>query len=95
VTQNSAAVCEADDIKHKNLEEIYALSKIESTPNLVKVSFIAKEPGIYKMLWSNSHSWFKFKTLNYRILVLKPDRSSSHLNSVDNDGPELVNRSEN
>ena len=39
---------------------------------MVKVSFIAKEPGIYKVLWSNDHSWFKAKTLHYKIAVLKP-----------------------
>jgi len=48
------------------------LTKLESHPNFVKVSFIAKEPGVYKVLWSNEHSWFKGKTLAYRISVLKP-----------------------
>lgn len=45
---------------------------MESHPNFVKVSFIAKEPGIYKVVWSNEHSWFKAKTLAYRISVLRP-----------------------
>jgi len=40
---------------------------------LVKVSYVAREPGIYKVTWSNVHSWFKAKTLMYRILVLKPE----------------------
>lgn len=48
------------------------MTKLESHPNFVKVSFIAKEPGVYKVLWSNEHSWFKGKTLAYRISVLKP-----------------------
>mmetsp|Transcript_10133 Transcript_10133/g.10088 ORF Transcript_10133/g.10088 Transcript_10133/m.10088 type:complete len:218 (+) Transcript_10133:917-1570(+) len=61
-----------DDNQHVNLEEIYMLTKIDSYPNPVKVSFIAKEPGIYKILWSNNHSWFKAKTLRYKISVLKP-----------------------
>mmetsp|Transcript_17153 Transcript_17153/g.12264 ORF Transcript_17153/g.12264 Transcript_17153/m.12264 type:complete len:232 (+) Transcript_17153:457-1152(+) len=61
-----------DDNQHLGLEEIYALTKIESYPNPVKVSFIAKEPGIYKILWSNNHSWFKAKTLRYKISVMKP-----------------------
>lgn len=38
----------------------------------MKVTFIAKEPGIYKIIWSNEHSWFKAKTLKYRISVLRP-----------------------
>lgn len=48
------------------------MTKLESHPNFVKVSFIAKEAGVYKVLWSNEHSWFKGKTLAYRISVLKP-----------------------
>lgn len=38
----------------------------------MKVSFIAKEPGLYKIVWSNEHSWFKAKTLKYKISVLRP-----------------------
>lgn len=55
-----------------NLEEIFNITKIESYPNPVKVSFIAKEPGLYKIVWSNEHSWFKAKTLKYKISVLRP-----------------------
>lgn len=54
------------------MEEIFPLQKVDSSPNLVKVSFIAKEAGVYKIIWSNNHSWFKAKTLRYRALVLKP-----------------------
>lgn len=61
-----------DETQHLDLEEIFQLSKIESYPNPVKVSFIAKEPGIYKIVWSNEHSWFKAKTLKYKISVLRP-----------------------
>ncbi len=56
-----------DETTHLNLEEIFSLTKIESYPNPVKVSFIAKEPGLYKIVWSNEHSWFKAKTLKYKI----------------------------
>ena len=59
-------------MQHVNLEEIFPLSKLDSHPNFVKVSFIAREPGLYKVVWSNEHSWFKQKTLNYRISVLRP-----------------------
>lgn len=75
VSSSSTVVSEGDDINHRNLDEIYPLRKIESSLELVKVSFIAKEPGVYKILWSNSHSWFKAKTLYYNILVLQPDVS--------------------
>ena len=60
-----------DDIQHKDLEDVYPLQKLETSPE-VRLSFIAKEPGIYKVLWSNTHSWFKSKTLSYKVLVLTP-----------------------
>jgi len=59
-------------VQYEELEEIFPLTKIESFPNFVKVSFIAKDAGIYKVLWCNNHSWFKGKTLAYRISVLRP-----------------------
>jgi hypothetical protein len=61
-----------DTITHDNLEEVYPITKVESSPNPVKVNFFAKEAGLYKILWSNDHSWFTAKTLRYRINVLKP-----------------------
>jgi hypothetical protein len=33
---------------------------------------LAKETGLYKIIWSNEHAWFKGKTLKYKISVLKP-----------------------
>eukprot|EP00347_Sterkiella_histriomuscorum_P002082 403369545 len=84
VTSNSQ-VSNEDEIQHQNLEEIFQLTQIESFPNFVKVSFIAKEPGIYKVLWSNDHSWFKGKTLAYRISVLKQVEEES-LDSLNNTG---------
>lgn len=72
VTPHSTVVTEGDDMQHKNLDVLFPLQKLESYPSLVKVTFIAKEAGVYKVSWSNSHSWFKAKTLLYRLLVLKP-----------------------
>ena len=65
-------VSSEEEIHHNDLEEIFPQTKLESHPNLVKVCFIAKDAGIYKVLWNNDHSWFKSKTLTYRISVLKP-----------------------
>lgn len=48
---------------------------------MVKVSYVAREPGVYKVVWSNAHSWFKAKTLMYRILVLKPEVETEQLAS--------------
>jgi hypothetical protein len=39
---------------------------------MVKVTFVAKEQGFYKVVFSNSHSWYRPKTLKYRFIVLKP-----------------------
>jgi hypothetical protein len=74
VKPESTFLTEEDEVSHKNLEEIFPLQKIESSPNLVKVNFIAKEAGVYKILWSNNHSWFKAKTLLYRLMVLSPNK---------------------
>ena len=39
---------------------------------MVKVTFVAKEPGFYKIVFSNGHSWFREKQLGFRYVVLKP-----------------------
>jgi hypothetical protein len=80
-------VSSEEEIHHNNLEEIFPQTKLESHPNLVKVSFIAKDAGIYKILWSNDHSWFKAKTLSFRSSVLKPVlvTESNSLNNSDFD----------
>ena len=65
---------------HCDTEEIFTLTKIECFAKPVKVSFIAKQPGIYKIVWSNEHSWFKGKTLKYRISVMKPAIIEESLN---------------
>ena len=65
-----------DEVSHLHLEEIFRLSKLDSSFKPVKVSFIAKDPGLYKIVWSNEHSWFKGKTLKYRISTLKPVKDS-------------------
>jgi hypothetical protein len=54
------------------LEEVFPLQTIESSENMVKVTFIAKEEGFYKIVFSNQHSWVRGKTLNYRYVVLNP-----------------------
>ena len=65
-------VTEGDDhISHRHLEIIEPLKKVESSPEIVTTTYIAKEPGVYKVTWSNEHSWFNKKTLLYRVAVLK------------------------
>ena len=38
----------------------------------MKVTFIAKEAGLYKIVLSNEHSWYRAKTLQLRYVVLEP-----------------------
>lgn len=54
------------------MEEVFPLQVIESSESTVKVTFIAKEPGFYKILFSNEHSWMRAKTLKFNYVVLKP-----------------------
>ena len=56
----------------ETMEVVYPMSLIESSESLVKVTFIAKEPGYYKIVFSNEHSWMRSKTLKMRYVVLKP-----------------------
>ena len=65
---------ENEKIVHPNteLEEVYPLKLIDSSEQVVKVTFIAKDVGFYKILFSNQHSWVRSKRLRYRYVVLKP-----------------------
>lgn len=61
----------------ENLEEVFPLQNIESQENMVKVTFIAKDEGMYKIVLSNSHSWMRSKTLMFRYIILRPVDSQS------------------
>ena len=78
-----------DEMNHQNLIEIFTLSKIDSSSKPIKVSYIAKEPGLYKFVWSNEHSWFKAKTLKYRISIVKPTQKDPHSHDYDMIGGDL------
>lgn len=41
------------------------------------MTFIAKEEGFYKILFSNTHSWMRSKQLKFRCVVLKPVGTST------------------
>ena len=51
-------------------KQIAPVQKFQSDINPVKCCYLVKKPGIYKLLWSNEHSWFKTKKLRYRVQVL-------------------------
>jgi hypothetical protein len=59
-----------NDNTHSELDEMLTLTRVDSSTKPVRVNFVAKEPGLYKILWSNAHSWFNGKHLNFNIVVL-------------------------
>ena len=63
---------ESIDHPTNQLEEIFPLQVIECSENMVRITFIAKETGFYKLLFSNEHSWIRAKNLKFRYVVLKP-----------------------
>ena len=54
------------------MQEVFPVQVIESSEHMVKVTFVAKEQGFYKVIFSNSHSWMRAKTLKFRYIVLRP-----------------------
>ena len=87
-------ISEENELQHEGLEDVFALTKIDSFPNPVKVTYIAKTPGLYKVLWSNEHSWLTGKTLKYRVSVLRPviegGDDKQVLDMGQSSGPELI-----
>ena len=63
-----------ETIEHpmEKMEVVFPIQVIDSVENMVKVTFIAKEEGFYKLVFSNEHSWMRAKTLAYRYVILKP-----------------------
>ena len=67
------------------MRPLFELKEIESSENMVKVTFVAKEIGFYKIVLSNSHSWLRAKTLKFRYVVLKPVVQTPALNTQSNE----------
>lgn len=41
-------------------------------PNQIHTGFIViEEPGVYELVWDNSHSWLREKKLNYKVDVTR------------------------
>lgn len=57
---------------HDEMEEIYPLQGVDCSGKMVKVTFIADAAGLYKLVFSNDHSWLRGKTLKVRYVVLTP-----------------------
>lgn len=56
----------------EKMESVFPLQIMESNVSMTKITFIAKEAGFYKVVFSNEHSWYRAKTLSYRYTVLAP-----------------------
>ena len=65
---------ENEIIEHpiEDMDEIYQLEKIDSAGSMTNLLFLAVEPGLYKMMFSNDHSWLRGKTLKVMYVVLTP-----------------------
>mmetsp|Transcript_7867 Transcript_7867/g.15200 ORF Transcript_7867/g.15200 Transcript_7867/m.15200 type:complete len:704 (-) Transcript_7867:1631-3742(-) len=56
--------------------------RIECSHEPVVGAVLLQSPGIYKIVWDNTYSWFREKYVRFRISVLKPERDSSTDKSV-------------
>jgi hypothetical protein len=70
---------EDDEIDHPleratPLQEIQSLKQVDSS-TAKTINYIATEPGFYKLVFSNRHSWIREKVLSYRYCVLRPTDS--------------------
>ena len=43
------------------MEVVLPMRVVECNEKMVKITFIAKEPGFYKLVFSNEHSWMRGK----------------------------------
>ena len=70
-----------DDNLNDNFVEIVKFERSGETP--VKIILFVKEPGIYKIIFDNSFSWFTQKEVKYRINILK-SKSEINFHNIDN-----------
>lgn len=47
-------------------------SRYECSEKAITGSLLIKEPGLYKLIWVNSYSWFNSKQIRYRTALLQP-----------------------
>ena len=57
-------------IDNNHFVELLKFTKLGEVP--VKILIFVKEPGIYKIIFDNSYSWFTGKEIRCRINILKP-----------------------
>lgn len=70
---NDDVIYDEDDPTDKgHFVEIFKLEKIDCSELPVKIILFVKDPGIYKIVFSNNYSWINEKIIRYRISILKP-----------------------
>lgn len=53
-------------------EIIHPYKSVEALSYDQTINFIAIDPGFYRIVFSNEHSWYRAKELLWRYCVLKP-----------------------
>lgn len=49
----------------------------------ITINYLAVEPGFYRIVFSNQHSWMRKKTVLYRYCVLTPLEGQDNINEPD------------
>ena len=52
-------------------KEVFKNEVFQADVEPVSVSLLMK-PGFYKVVWDNSHSWFRGKTVLFKFFVMSP-----------------------
>lgn len=61
------------------LQEVQGLRLVDATMPC-KLNYIASEPGLYRIVLSNEHSWYNSKQLLFRYCVLSPTHEQHQIN---------------
>ena len=81
-----------DENDEKHFHEIFTLEKTEGS----KIILFVKNPGIYKVVFDNKYSWINYKTVKYRISVIKEIENQNNINSnIENNIIHNKNENEN
>ena len=64
------------------MQHIQVNPLLSYSPNKVHSgSLTINETGTYVLVWDNSHSWLREKTINYKVDLRKLERSNEEISS--------------
>lgn len=69
---NSNTTLDDDLTDRGHFTVIFKLEKFDCSELPVKIVMLVCTPGIYKLIFDNSYSWFTSKTVRHRLSVLRP-----------------------